>query len=228
MSNKQKKISQYDYEKAGKKFELYIRESDLLLRSDEYIVVHLDGVKFTGKKYKQLSADNKRYIFDCLTQTAINLCNKFSSARIAYVAGDEISILLDGSYIKENYNNRVQKLVSLFVSSATLFFNIELRQFNGKDKEQLNDFLNDGLFAAKAYNITSEMVNDYFKWRLLSCKKLIFDRREEFEEKADWEKYGALITFKRGRWVADKVDFEKSKLCKQPQDEHYILGDKKH
>ena len=227
MSSTQKKISQYDYEKAGKKFETYIRESDLLLRSDEYIVVHLDGVKFTGKKCKQLSADNKKYVFDCLMQTAINLCNKFASARIAYVAGDEISILLDGSCVKENYYNRVQKIISLFVSSATLFFNIELRKFNGKNKEQLNDFLNDGLFAAKAYNITSEMVNDYFKWRLLSCKKLIFDRHEKFDKKANWEKYGALITLKNGEWVADKVDFEKSKLCKQPQDEHYILKEVK-
>lgn len=227
MSGKRKTISQYDYEKAEKKFELYIRESDLLLRSDEYIVMHLDGVKFTGKKCKQLSADNKKYVFACLMQTAINLCNKFASARIAYVAGDEISILLDGSCIKENYHNRVQKIISLFVSSATLFFNIELRKFNGKDKEQLYDFLNDGLFAAKTYNITSEMVNDYFKWRLLSCKKLIFDRREKFDEKADWEKYGALITFQNGKWTANKVDFEMSKLCKQPQDEHYVLKEVK-
>ncbi len=227
MSDKQKIISQSDYERAGKKFELYIRESDLLLRSDEYIVVHLDGVKFTGQKCKNLSATCKKYVFDSLTQTAINLCNKFKSARIAYVAGDEISILLDGSAVKENYHNRVQKIISLFVSSATLLFNIELRKYNGKDKGQLNIFLNDGLFAAKAYNINSEMINDYFKWRLLSCKKLIFDRREKFEEKADWEKYGALITSQNGKWTADRVDFEKSKLCKQPQDEHYILKDKK-
>ena len=223
MNGKQKKISQNDYERAGNKFELYIRESDLLLRSDEYIVVHLDGVKFTSQKCKHLSAVNKRYVFDCLTQTAIYLCNKFKSARIAYVAGDEISILLDGSCVKENYYNRVQKIVSLFVSSATLFFNIELRKFNGKDKEQLNDFLTDGLFAAKAYNITSEMVNDYFKWRLLSCKKLIFDRHEKLDAKADWEKYGGLITFQQGKWVVANVDFEKGKLCKQPQDEHYNL-----
>lgn len=75
MSGKQKIISQNDYERAGKKFELYIRESDLLLRSDEYIVVHLDGVKFTGQKCKNLSATCKKYVFDSLTQTAINLCN---------------------------------------------------------------------------------------------------------------------------------------------------------
>lgn len=223
MSGKQKIISQNDYERAGDKFELYIRESDLLLRSDEYIVVHLDGVKFTSQKCKHLSAVNKRYVFECLTQSAISLCNKFKSARIAYVAGDEISILLDGSCVKENYYNRVQKIVSLFVSAATLFFNIELRKFNDIDKEQLNDFVNDGLFAAKTFNITSEMVNDYFKWRLLSCKKLIFDRREKYDDKADWEKYGALITFQRGEWVAEKVDFGKGKLCKQPQDEHYLL-----
>lgn len=73
MSGKQKIISQNDYERAGNKFELYIRESDLLLRSDEYIVVHLDGVKFTSQKCKRLSTANKRYVFECLTQTAIYL-----------------------------------------------------------------------------------------------------------------------------------------------------------
>lgn len=223
MRDKQKKISQYDYVKTGIKFERYIRETDLRLRSDEYIIVHLDGVKFTSQKCKHLSVANKKLVFDCLVKTAMNLCNKYKSVRLAYVAGDEISILLDGSCIIENNHNRVQKIVSIFASSATLNFNTEIRKIDDTEKEQLKEFINDGLFAVKAYNITSEMVNDYFKWRLLSCKKLICDRREEFDEKVDWEKYGALITYQSGEWVANNVDFERDKLCKQPQDEHYIL-----
>lgn len=48
----QKKITQFEYTKSGEKFFPLIRESDIILRSDEYIVIHLDGVKFTSRYLK--------------------------------------------------------------------------------------------------------------------------------------------------------------------------------
>lgn len=60
MKDSQKRITQADYIREGIKFETYIRESDVRLRSDEYIVIHLDGVKFTGNYYKKYSNDDKK------------------------------------------------------------------------------------------------------------------------------------------------------------------------
>ena len=37
----------------GHQFEFYIRESDARLRTDENIIIHLDGVDFTHKYYRQ-------------------------------------------------------------------------------------------------------------------------------------------------------------------------------
>lgn len=48
----QKKISQYDYQNAIKPFEQFIREKDIRLRTDEYIILHFDGVGMTKKIFK--------------------------------------------------------------------------------------------------------------------------------------------------------------------------------
>ena len=66
MKKSQKKITQGDYIREGVNFETYIRESDVILRSDEYIIVHLDGVKFTSKYYKMFSKEDKKKIIESL------------------------------------------------------------------------------------------------------------------------------------------------------------------
>ena len=107
MKKTQKRITQGDYIREGRDFEAYIRESDVILRSDEYIIVHLDGVKFTGKYYKTFSKEDKRKVVETLANVAKQLCEKYSSARIAYTYGDEISIILDGAEVQTNYHNRI-------------------------------------------------------------------------------------------------------------------------
>ena len=55
--NKQKEITQKQYVGIGKNFDYYIRESDICLRTDECIVIHLDGIGFTHKYYNKFSED---------------------------------------------------------------------------------------------------------------------------------------------------------------------------
>lgn len=64
----------------------------------------------------------------------------------------------------------------------------------------------------------------YLKWRLLGCKKLIFDRKENFEAKEDWEKYGYIIS-KQAEWNYKNVDFENKKIKKHPQNEFLQVED---
>lgn len=221
---KQKKITQYDYQNAIKPFEQYVREADTRLRTDEYIILHFDGVGMTKKYLSKMSQHDKKIFSECLFQTAKNLCVYFKSTRLGYACNDEISLLLEGQDIINNYHNRMQKLVSIAAAKAS----IELLQLLQQNEQIaiLKEMQTSCLFAVKSYNIPQHLVNDYFKTRLLSCKKSIFDRIGNFEEKEDWEKFGYLITCQSSNWEYECIDFSKMKLTKKPQDEYYTLNKK--
>ncbi|MBR2376875.1 MAG: hypothetical protein IKA85_03750 [Clostridia bacterium] len=219
MKDSQKRITQADYIREGIKFESYIRESDVRLRSDEYIVIHLDGVKFTGNYYKKYSNDDKKQVVRALANVAKLLCDKFSSARISYVYGDEISIILDGVDIKTNYHNRIQKLCSCISSQTTILFFNELQKLN---KTQFSDLMQNCVFACKVYNLPKELIDPYMKWRLHACGKMIHDRHEQWNNKKNWEKFGFLIT-KEDDWSIRSVDFSSKKFQKKPQNEFFNI-----
>lgn len=201
---KQKKITQYDYNKAGKVFDSHIKESDYRLKPDEYIVVHLDGVKFTSNYYKKMTEKNRKTVVGLLVKVAKELCNTFNSIRISYVCSDEVSLVLDGK--EKLYGNRINKILSIFSSRLTLAFYKELTKIENDSFKELRE---NCFFAAKAYNIPNESIKDYLNWRLLGCKKLIFDKKQDYESKDDWEKYGFLITKNEDEvWIEKSFDFK--------------------
>ena len=220
----QKKISQYDYEKKGKIFEPYMRESDCRLRTEEYIVVHLDGVSFTSKYYKKLSDEEYKTVVKMMLQVAKILCNRFPSVRVAYAFSDEISLILDGSELQANYHNRINKIVSILSSNATLQFHKELVATNNNS---FNDLSDNCIFAVKAFNLPKELLQYYLNWRLLACKKMIFDKKQDFNEKEDWEKFGFLITKDNNEnWVETSIDFTSKRLKQQPQNAFHQIMDR--
>ena len=219
---KQKKISQYDYLNAIKPFEPYIREADIRLRTDEYIILHFDGVDMTRKHLRRMNSSEKEVFSDCLLQTTKKLCEYFKGTRLAYTCNDEISLLLAGSDIEKNHHNRIQKLTSIASAKASIELLLCLQQ--NEKFEILKEMQSSCMFAVKCYNLPQCLVNDYFKTRLLSCKKSTFDRHENFEEKAKWEKFGFLITQQSSVWIEESVDFSHMKLTKKPQDEFYTLN----
>ena len=95
------------------KFEPFIRETDKILKSDEYIVLHFDGVGMTKKHLSKMNQVDKKAFSECLVATAQKLCEYFSSERLAYACNDEISLLLEGSDIINNHHNRIQNLFRL-------------------------------------------------------------------------------------------------------------------
>ena len=218
-----KKVSQFDYNKLGEKFFPLIRETDFSLKSNEYIVIHLDGVKFTSRYLKTIDKSIKKQVFECLTNAAIELCKYFKGSRVAYVYGDEVSVLIQGDLVKENFHNRIQKLCS--IASGFLSVNF-LNQLIARDiKELSTDFKANCFFAARIHNLPNDIVTDYFKWRLIGCKKQIFDRNGQFDTCEDWEKFGHLITFDGMNWNVVPIDFSNRKLIKEPQSEYYKVKD---
>lgn len=218
---RQKKITQYDYKNEEKQFENYIRESDFRLKTDESIIVHLDGVGFTRKYYKQLDAEKKKAVIKAIADSALKICSEISSVRIAYAFCDEVSFVLDGEDIQANEHNRMNKIMSKFTSMLTLYFYKTLKTLA---IPETNDLAEHAVFSGKTYNLPSSYVEKYLKWRLLGCKKLIFDRKENFEAKEDWEKYGYIIS-KQAEWNYKNVDFENKKIKKLPQNQFLQLED---
>lgn len=218
---RQKKITQYDYKNAEKQFENYIRESDFRLKTDESIMVHLDGVGFTRKYYKHLDAENKKAVIKAIADSALKICSEISSVRIAYAFCDEVSFVLDGEDIQVNEHNRINKIMSKFTSMLTLYFYKELEKLA---IPEINDLAEHAVFSGKTYNLPSSYVEKYLKWRLIGCKKLIFDREENYESKEDWEKYGYIIS-KQAEWNYKNVDFENKKIKKLPQNEFLQVED---
>lgn len=221
MKTSQKRVTQENYIREGLKFETYIRESDIILRSDEYIIVHLDGVKFTGKYYKRFSKESKEKVVVALANVAKKLCELYSSTRIAYVYGDEISIIFDGVEVQTNYYNRIQKLCSCIASQTSIYFQQELFKINNGDFDEL---IQNSIFACKTYNLPKSLIDPYMKWRLNGCKKMIFDRDAKFDSMEDWEKYGFLLTKKNG-WNKKSIDFSSKKFRKEPQNEFFELSE---
>lgn len=209
-----------------KTFEYFIRESDFCLRTDEYIVVHLDGVEFTHKYYRKFDSDIKSKVVKALAESAKEMCLENSSIRIAYAYSDEVSFILEGKDIAINDNNRINKIVSKFASRLTLNFYRKIVTLNLTEH---NEFVNHAIFAAKAYNLPQDKIETYLKWRLEGCKKTAFgcNESESFDKKEAWEKFGYLIT-KGAQWEIQILDFTRKKLQKSPQNVffHWVDNDK--
>ena len=208
---------------ADKKFEAYKRKTDRVLRADQFIVVHIDGIKFTSKYLKKLTNENKEKVFNILSDTAIDLCNEFKSVRLAYACSDEISLLIEGNKINYNHRNRIQKLCSIIssIASVTFYKKLESTCYDIKELEELKAH---SFFAVKCFNIPYNLVDDYFHVRLIGCKKCIYDRQEDFDSQPEWKKYGALITKIGGKWQKNIIDFQSLKLIKAPQNDFYNLA----
>lgn len=217
----QKKITQKDYKAAEKTFERYMREADVLLRNDEYVIVHLDGVNFTKRYFSKFDCTERKQVFCDFVSAAIELCGFLKGSRLAYACGDEVSVILQGDAVKDNYNNRIQKICS--ISSG--FLSVKLSDLIRKrNNEKLEKFAENCFFAVKTYNVPSGLIDKYMKWRLLCCKKLIFDKSKNIEECEEWEKFGALITRQGEEWQAENVDFGSCGFIRAPQNEYFNLN----
>lgn len=160
----------------------YERPTDLYLVKRMPAIIRVDGKAFHTFT-KGFSPVYDEIFRKLMETTAARLCHDIQSARIAYSQSDEISILLI-DYNKFNtdpfLNGRVQKIVSVVASMATLFFNntidrvlVAEKYKCNKDNCQLENplvllmatKLHTAMFDARVFNIPREDVTNYFIWR---------------------------------------------------------------
>ncbi len=136
-------------------------------------IIRIDGKAFHTFT-RGFSPDYDEIFRMMMQETTIQLCKNIQGARIAYSQSDEISILLV-DYNKFNtdpfFDGRVQKIVSVAASMATVYFNKTIEdafEDNCKQPGKLSflfDKLHTAMFDARVFNIPREDVTNYFIWR---------------------------------------------------------------
>jgi len=155
--------------------EFYEGRSKFFLPRRMPIIARIDGKAFhTFTKGFKKPSDT--IIRDCMTETAIELCQQIQGAKIAYIQSDEISVLItDYDDIKTDawFNKNVQKMVSISASIATVAFNRHYHwivdNYNFSEMPKMKDFYEKKLFQAqfdsRVFVLPKEEVVNYFIWR---------------------------------------------------------------
>lgn len=152
--------------------------SDYRLTKKTPVIVRIDGKAFhtytkgLDKPFDSILSEAMNYVCRKLIETV-------QGCKFAYTQSDEISLLLtdwDKPTTDCYFDYRVQKMVSVLASAATMYFN----QFimtnvlyweicsSGQSKELFDKWepkAGCAMFDARAYNIPKEDVCNYFIWR---------------------------------------------------------------
>lgn len=152
--------------------------SDYRLTKKTPVIVRIDGKAFhTYTKGLDKPFDN--ILSEAINYVCRKLIETIQGCKFAYTQSDEISLLLtdwDKSTTDCYFNYRVQKMVSILASSATMYFNqyiVSRVLCWQKSESELSKELFDkwvakagcAIFDARAYNLPKEEVCNYFIWR---------------------------------------------------------------
>lgn len=152
--------------------------SDYRLTKRTPVIVRIDGKAFhtytkgLDKPFDNILSEAMNYVCRKLVETV-------QGCKFAYTQSDEISLLLkdwDKSTTDCYFDYRVQKMVSVLASAATMYFNqyiVSRVLYWQKGKSELSEKLFDkwavkagcAMFDARAYNLPKEEVCNYFIWR---------------------------------------------------------------
>lgn len=208
--------------KGKKYFSKLIETTDIKIKTNGYIVVHLDGIKFTRKYFNKFALDVRRDAVKALCAAVNHICREMSNIVLAYVFSDEVSLIIDANKTISKDDFRLCKLVSKLASVLTLYFHIQIEKLSHAEIKQLEKRC---FFSAKAFSVTESKVEKYLKWRLCACQKLIFDKKEDFDVKEDWEKYGYLLSKKRD-WDPESLDFARNYSLENTNDGYLVMEQK--
>lgn len=123
------------------------------------VIIRLDGKSFHTLT-KKLSKPFDKDFINIMDETAVELCKNIQGAQIAYVASDEISILLH-NYKKLNsdawFGNQIQKMTSISAAIASTHFT---NAWNHWYEDEKNSY-----FDSRVFVLPENEVCNYFIWR---------------------------------------------------------------
>lgn len=146
------------------------------------VIVRLDGVAFhTFTKGMKRPFDDE-VLLEAMRLTMLELCKWASGCVFGYTQSDEITLVLT-DYKTLNtepfYGYSVQKLVSLFASKATLWFNKYFSQlvdtvYGDKDTKEAETYRSKVMsasFDCRVFNVPKEEVQNNLYWRQLDASR---------------------------------------------------------
>lgn len=150
----------------GDRMKMYESNTDFRLNDNSWVVIRLDmkgGHNFTRNFEKPFD-----YMFiRWMKETAKYLCENIQNACFAYTQSDEISIIMYNGWREETdawFANRIQKIVSVSASMATMKFN---SLASGSIRR-----LNNAIFDARAFSVLDMTeAKNYLFWRQLDFMK---------------------------------------------------------
>lgn len=153
------------YMQKENKFNGFERETDIILRPDELIVLRFDGVNFTKNHLRKFTLVEVQLFKSVIESSLLELCSIHASIKIAYYGADEISLILNGRSLEDNFDNRLQKLLSIMTSEITMLFHKYKQLLPMETMEKYMKFYTNAIYSGKAYNLPSDKMNDYLRWR---------------------------------------------------------------
>ena len=144
-------------------------ENPRFLDVSKPIVLRLDGKNFS-KLSKQMGRGSNSELFSkAMLYAAKELCKEIQGARLAYVASDEMSVVIyrqtENSQVW--FNGRINKIESVAASIVSVAFNRYLSSRGRADlvgKESILDAI--WAFDARAFNVHVGLLPDYLTTRM--------------------------------------------------------------
>lgn len=176
-------------DKMGDRFKAYENVNRFYLSRRMPCILRLDGKAFHSYT-KGFNKPFDRVFMETMWDTAKQLCQNISGAKMAYVQSDEISILLTDYDTLETepwFGKNLQKMCSVAASMASIFF-YKAHETAIKDYvetcEENNYFIPEwiedhygaqenkfAIFDCRAFVLPKEEVNNYFLWRRKDCQR---------------------------------------------------------
>lgn len=156
----------------------YESVSDIKLTKRTPVIVRIDGKAFHTYT-RGIDKPFDEILSEAMNYTCRKLVENVQGCKIAYTQSDEISLLLtDWEKINTDsfFDYRVQKMVSVLASMATMYFNQYIvtrvlywqKGTSDSAKELFNRWAKKAgcaMFDARAYNVPKEDICNYFIWR---------------------------------------------------------------
>jgi len=181
--SKKKELSQDVF---GNRMKGYEKSTQILIDPKDHMIVRLDGKKFS-KFTKGFLKPFDDILSRVMVQTTSDLLEEFGAVS-GYTQSDEITLVLPAMYQKDGkkiINNqiskgRVDKVASVFASTATLRFNMnllkEFENLSSNTTEEYQEMLHSKLFKAvfdgRAFGVPDDIeAFNAVLWRMRDAEK---------------------------------------------------------
>jgi len=200
---------------------------DIKLDDTRYLVIRLDGVKFTSNYCKKINYPYDNDLNNIMIETTNDLISAIKGTIAAYTYSDEISLIIDRHVNGTNDINRVQKVTSRIAAICTRCFlrnlNLFLKKYKGEFRDGFIGLQNNCAFAAKTHELKIDEIHKYINWRIAFSRKNFYEKTQNIKMKNSnqWMRFGTTIIVtspkERETIISSKITFDYIKTITKPK-----------